>query len=119
MASKKILVILCFLFIAFTMGCAEKQSVSLRDMNYTVPAGAYETKITTDEDNTTYVGKVVNVVFRDGSEDVILFEDGTVVPCVAAEDFVWRMEGVQKVRTWKILDEPYVANVEMANEAKK
>lgn len=70
---------------------------ALSDFNYTVPEHPYETRVTIDGNLWTFKGRVMDVKYKYLNPDVIIFEDGAIVPVESAEYKPWKKEGVQKV----------------------
>ncbi len=114
MAEKILLVLSVLCAVCLGIGCAEQQPVSLSDFNYTVPEDPVVTTITEDGiGQTTYVGKVVDIMFREDALDVILFEDGTVVLAEGAENEAWRKDAMTRVRIGGVWNADMIKEVEL------
>lgn len=100
MRNYTIVLFVALLAASFSFGCVERNvSVSLADFEYTVPPEPYKTTVACGADPQTnvYVGKVMDTKLRSGAQDMILFEDGVILPVYSDQDLIWVKGAVQRV----------------------
>ena len=99
------MIIISLLLVATILmsGCVEESSVVV---NYNTTVFSVGSNVTATEiiEESTYIGtnlivtgRVVEIRFRSGGGDIIVFEDGYVIATNSAEKFTWKIGEISRI----------------------
>ena len=90
--------VLATTLLVLSCGCVD-QSISIKKAS--APSSAYPTEIKMSKgilsDEIVVTGKVISVKYRSYDADAIVFEDGVVLPCRKAEQYILKLGKVHRI----------------------
>jgi len=87
--------LLVLTMILFFVSCEQKSPEVRISSDVIETNNVYNTVITELNGKKVVRGKLIEIRFRSrGEDDILIFEDGTIIPVVNAEDFTWQLKKV-------------------------
>ena len=71
------------------------------------------TTIVKEGKNLTVTGRVVKINFRNTGGDIIVFEDGYILPAYPARDFIWKIGGIHQIKMENFWGDYQIESVEI------